>query len=514
MTDKLSSNKNLLIALSGTLVTASSFCWAMSEIVDHKKNSSNSASSFSSSFSSSFGSDSFKLAQYPQEETSDRRQLSASGNRLLAAAVPKHEHNLVASSEAQTAARSGLFAADTIADIAQEAAPSVVNIEIHRKDEASANGMPNLDLFDMPNFGSGNFRFFYNGREVSPTNPVPKYAPKAKRASATGSGFVIRSDGYILTNAHLVKAATDIRVSLTDKRSFEAEVVGVDSFSDLAVLKINASELPALKLGCSEKLRPGEFAIAIGSPLGFDHTVTLGIISAVGRTIANPNTGNANFIQTDAAINPGNSGGPLLNLRGEVIGVNTAMQADAQNIGFSTPIDLAKSVSDDLINHRSISRPWLGIGMSELNETHAKSLGLPLTTKGVFISKVYEGSPAQQAGIEPGDIIQKLEGKKIILTPKDVQETVRAHKVNETVAFTILRGNSIKELSVKIGHYPDLNTTQSESKTVLPGAVPNSNSNSSNSNGSEPSGSNSAGSAIIRGTTKTVPAQPKPGEKF
>jgi serine protease Do len=134
----------------------------------------------------------------------------------------------------------------------------------------------------------------------------------------------------------------------------------------------------------------------------------------VGRTIANPNTGNANFIQTDAAINPGNSGGPLLNLRGEVIGVNTAMQADAQNIGISTPIDLAKSVADDLINHRSISRPWLGIGMSELNETHAKSLGLPLTTKGVFISKVYEGSPAQQAGIEPGDIIQKLEGNKII----------------------------------------------------------------------------------------------------
>lgn len=490
MTEKLSANKNWLIALSGTLVTASSFCWAMSEI---------SASGRASSADFKLGPN-FKLVQYPEKESS--------ATRLIASADVERDHKLLAASGAQAVARSGIFTADTIADIAEEAAPSVVNIEIHRKDEASANGMPNLDLFDLPNFGNGNFRFFYNGHEVSPNNPVPKYAPKAKRASATGSGFVIRPDGYILTNAHLVKGAADIRVSLTDKRSFEAEVVGVDSFSDLAVLKINASELPALKFGSSEKLRPGEFSIAIGSPLGFDHTVTLGIISAVGRTIANPNTGNANFIQTDAAINPGNSGGPLLNLRGEVIGVNTAMQADAQNIGFSTPIDLAKSVADDLINHRSISRPWLGIGMSELNETHAKSLGLPLTTKGVFISKVYEGSPAQQAGIEPGDIIQKLEGKKIILTPKDVQETVRARKVNETVAFTILRGNSTKELSVKIGHYPDLNTTQSESKTTLPGTAPNSNSGNSGEPGS------SSSSAIIRGTTKTVPPQPKPGEKF
>lgn len=490
-----SSNKNLFIALSGTLVTATSFCWAMSEMNAH----------------TNIG---ISKVQFPEQRSEDS---SASNwtehSEALIAALPE-DHRLIASTEAQAMAKSGVFTADTIADIAQEAAPSVVNIEIHRKDEASANGMPNLDLFDLPNFGSGNFRFFYNGREVSPTNPVPKYAPKAKRASATGSGFVIRSDGYILTNAHLVKGAADIRVSFTDKRSFEAEVVGVDSFSDLAVLKINASELPALKLGSSEKLRPGEFAIAIGSPLGFDHTVTLGIISAVGRTIANPNTGNANFIQTDAAINPGNSGGPLLNLRGEAIGVNTAMQADAQNIGFSTPIDLARSVSDDLINHRSISRPWLGIGMSELNETHAKSLGLPLTTKGVFISKVYEGSPAQQAGIEPGDIIQKLESNKIIHTPKDVQEIVRSRKVNETVAFTILRGNTTKEMSVKIGHYPDLNTTQSESKTTLPGTTPNTSSSNPNNNNNNTSSTEPGSTAIIKGTTKTVAPAPKPGEKF
>ncbi len=425
--------------------------------------------------------------QYPSASlvaNSKSNKGSINSNRLLA----------LKDAPALAVNHGGPFTADTIADIAEEAAPSVVNIEIRRKDESGANGMPNLDLFDLPNFGNGNFRFFYNGREVSPSNPVPRYAPKVKRASATGSGFVIRPDGYIMTNAHLVKGASDIRVSLTDKRSFHADVVGADSFSDLAVLKISASDLPALKMGSSDKLRPGEFAIAIGSPLGFDHTVTLGIISAVGRTIANPNTGNANFIQTDAAINPGNSGGPLLNLRGEAIGVNTAMQADAQNIGFSTPIDLARSVADDLINHRSISRPWLGIGMSELNEMHAKSLNLPLNTRGVFISKVYENSPAQQAGIEPGDIIQKLEGNKVIHSPKDVQETVRSRKVNDTVKFTLLRGTTIKEVSVTIGHYPDLNPAQSSTSTQvpLPGAI------------------------IIspdKSDTK-LPAKPKPGEKF
>jgi serine protease Do len=474
------------VALSGLIITTSAFLFAMSQTssmsVEH--DAAGSADAITAVQYQAAGARTFNQANV---QASDQATVRATDNaHIYIAARDSGRRTLVADNVAAHAlAPGGAFTADTIADIAEAAAPSVVNIEIHRKDDVGTGRLSNLDLFDLPNFGGGNFRFFYNGREVSPSNPVPKFAPKTRRPSATGSGFVIRQDGYILTNSHLVKGAADIRVSLTDKRSFTAEVVGADSFSDLAVLKINASDLPALKMGSSDKLRPGEFAIAIGSPLGFDHTVTLGIISAVGRTIANPNTGNANFIQTDAAINPGNSGGPLLNLRGEVIGVNTAMQADAQNIGFSTPIDLAKSVSDDLINHRSISRPWLGIGMSELNEMQAKNLNLPADTKGVFVSKVYDGSPAHNAGIEPGDIIQKLEGSKVILTPKDVQESVRAHKVNETLKFTILRGTSTKDLSVTIGHYPDLSPAQ-----AAPAATPE------------------------KSDGRSGAKQPRPGEKF
>lgn len=487
-----------LIALSGLIITASAFSYAYSEI-----NAAGARLPFSNAAPIERARN---IEPTPVQYSNEfgHHRLNHAGHSSSPVYIAARDTLIADNAAARAAAKAlpgGAFTADTIADIAEAAAPSVVNIEIRHKDDGGSGRLPNLDLFDLPNFGGGNFRFFYNGREVSPSNPVPKYAPRTRRPSATGSGFVIREDGYILTNSHLVKGAADIRVSLTDKRSFTAEVVGADSFSDLAVLKINASDLPALKMGSSDKLRPGEFAIAIGSPLGFDHTVTLGIISAVGRTIANPNTGNANFIQTDAAINPGNSGGPLLNLRGEVIGVNTAMQADAQNIGFSTPIDLAKSVSDDLINHRSISRPWLGIGMSELNEMHAKGLNLPADTKGVFISKVYDGSPAHNAGIEPGDIIQKLEGNKVILAPKDVQEIVRSHHVNDTLKFTILRDKTVRDFSVTIGHYPDLSPAQSQSFNQNQNQNSGINSNSNTNSNSNQSRSN-------------VKPQVKPGEKF
>jgi Do/DeqQ family serine protease len=386
--------------------------------------------------------------------------LASQGSPTGIIAIAAEGQQLAENSSASSGSRAAALIAapvainsETIADIAQQAAPSVVNIEVRRKDETS--GLQAFD-FDMPNFGGSTFKFFYNGRQVTPGTPIPipKISPKARKASATGSGFVIREDGYILTNAHLVKGASDIRVSLNDKRSFDASIVGTDSFSDLAVLKIDAGNLPALKLGSSEKLRAGEFAIAIGSPLGFDHTVTLGIISAIGRTITDIN-GNINFIQTDAAINPGNSGGPLLNFKGEAVGVNTAIQANAQNIGFSIPIDVAKNVAEELIHHRSISRPWLGISMSELNEAHAKTLGLTTTTRGVFVRQIFEGSPAQEAGLESGDVIQKIDDK-VIASPKEVQEVVKSHKVNEKVSFLVLRGATPKTLEVTIGQYPDL----------------------------------------------------------
>jgi len=321
---------------------------------------------------------------------------------------------LAISSESAVKKRSAVpLSSETIADIAEIAAPSVVNIEVKKTEESSGSALP---LFDAFPFGDVHDFFYYNGRRIVPDSPdMSKLIPKSikKRAVQTGTGFVVREDGYVMTNAHVVKNAQDIRVTLNDKRSFTAKIVGSDNYSDLALLKIEANGLPVLKMGTSLDLRPGEFAIAIGSPFGYDHTVTLGIISAVGRTVDDIN-GNINFIQTDAAINPGNSGGPLLNMQGEVVGVNTAIKDNAQNIGFSIPVDVAKTVADDLINNRTIERPWLGIGMSELKESQIKSLGIPATTRGVLVEKVFKGSPSEEADIQPGDIIQKIDGKSVL----------------------------------------------------------------------------------------------------
>jgi serine protease Do len=346
----------------------------------------------------------------------------------------------------------------TIVDIAESAAPSVVNIEVSRRDERSVGALPfNID----PNnpLGANQF-FFYNGRRFYPFSggeqlvPMPKPAPGSRKPDAVGSGMIIRSDGYVLTNAHVVKGANEIRVNLNDKRSFSGTVIGTDSFSDLAVVKIDAKDLPAIKIGSSANLRPGEFVVAIGDPLSFDHTVTFGIISAVGRTITDVN-GNINFIQTDTAINPGNSGGPLLNLKGEVIAINTAIDKVGQNIGFSIPVDVAKNVAEDLINHRAISRPWIGIGVKPLTEAKLTALGLKPDQKGVSVELVYETSPAQEAGIEPGDVIFKIDGK-VVNEGKSVQDIVRAHKVKDVLSVTFWRAGVEKTVDMTIGDFPDI----------------------------------------------------------
>lgn len=354
---------------------------------------------------------------------------------------------------------------NTVADLAEAIAPAVVNIEVNQVINQPV--MPFMPFMNMP---FGNFEFFYNGQRVNPQQmqpPGPKGkaipdhpngngqspppAPKIEKRNA-GSGFIVQQDGFIVTNRHVVHGASKIKITLADKRVFDGKLVGEDNFSDLAVVKIEATGLPTATLGTSSTLRPGDFVIAMGSPLGYDHTVTFGIISAVGRTVTDVN-GNINFIQTDAPINPGNSGGPLVNMDGGVVGVNTAMQANAQNIGFSIPIDIAKSVIDSLINHRKILRPWLGMAMQDMDDVLAKSLGLPLSTKGVMVAQVIEGSPAQGAGLDRGDVIQKIDGKNVG-NSKEIQEIVRAHKVGDTLNFFILRNNLGKAVAVHIGEYP------------------------------------------------------------
>ncbi|HEY9792280.1 MAG TPA: trypsin-like peptidase domain-containing protein [Candidatus Obscuribacterales bacterium] len=371
---------------------------------------------------------------------------------------------------ARAADAGGVLAAlgpNTIADMAQAAAPAVVNIDV--SESSAGQSFPGIS--GLP----PGFEFFFNGQRMNPfgngggggDRGVTPHGNEHKfEKRDTGSGFIVRPDGYIVTNFHVVRDADKIKVTLNDNRSFDGKVVGVDPFSDIAVVKINGENLPTLKMGTSSNLRPGEFAVAIGSPLGYDHTVTLGIISAVGRSVTDVN-GNVNFIQTDAAINPGNSGGPLLNLNGEVIGVNTAIRRDAQNIGFSIPIDVAKSVSQDLIAYGKILRPWLGIQMHELDESTVKGLGLNPSTKGVAIMGFVEGSPAEAAGLENFDVIQKIDGKDM-LTPKQVKEYVQAKKVSDTLNFVVLRKDGVKVVPVKAGNYADMMDTHKEALAPKP----------------------------------------------
>lgn len=338
------------------------------------------------------------------------------------------------------------FGPNTIADLAERAAPAVVNIEVDQEIKTTAAGMP--DLFGMPIFGFDSFDFFYNGKKM------PKqFQEMLRKKRNTGSGFLVRANGYIVTNTHVVKNAKKVEVTLSNGDKYPAKVVGTDSLTDLAVIKIEAENLPVLKIGSSKNLRPGEFAIAIGSPLGLDHSVTMGIISAVGRTIKDI-SGNINFIQTDAAINQGNSGGPLLNLAGEVIGVNTAIQQNAQNIGFSIPADLARETSDALIEHKKIFRPWLGIRMRDLTPTILKSLGVQEDTKGMMIEEVLASSPASEAGLRHGDIILKIDGQNMF-TAKRIQDYVRSHQVGDKLNFFILRSGTATAFELTIGEFPD-----------------------------------------------------------
>lgn len=385
----------------------------------------------------------------------------------------------------------------TVANIAERVAPAIVNIEVNQP-VPSMSGMPGFN-FPFGNMPEG-FDFFFNGQKMprpgqgqnpgsgkaptpspnlnkspgqSGSNPPPELSPQERRLRErhnTGSGFIVKDNGYIVTNAHVVKGATEINVTLNDKRSFKATAVGVDSFSDLAVLKIEATGLPVAEMGTSTNLRPGEFVIAIGSPMGYDHSVTLGIVSAVGRSVTDIN-GNINFIQTDAAINPGNSGGPLLNFSGQVVGVNTAIAARAQNIGFSIPIDIAKPTVNELITNKKVLRPFLGLMMRELSESLLKGMGLPLETKGVLVSNVIEEGSAAKAGLVRTDIIQKIDGKDIG-SSQQLQETVRARKVGETLHLIILRNKEIKPVTVLIGEYSETGRPSKRGPSSPPQGTP------------------------------------------
>ncbi len=324
----------------------------------------------------------------------------------------------------------------SFAGIANAISPSVVNISTTKvRQKGSA------PFFDDPFFD-----FF---------NPFRDFrAPKKWKEQSLGSGVIVSGDGYIITNNHVVEQADEIRVTLLDKRAFDARIIGADPKSDVAIVKIGAKDLQAIRWGDSDKLRVGEFVLAIGNPYRLSHTVTMGIISAVGRA----NVGIADyedFIQTDAAINPGNSGGPLVNIKGELIGINTAIFSRSggyQGIGFAVPSNMARLVMDQLIRDGKVTRGWLGVSIQELTPELSRKFGLK-KSKGALVGDVVGGGPAEKAGIKSGDIILEFNGKKV-KNVGNLRNMASECKVGSKVSITIFRDGTESSRSVVISELP------------------------------------------------------------
>lgn len=329
--------------------------------------------------------------------------------------------------------------------VARSAIPAVVYIEVEQIIEARGPQGHYNDPFGF--FGDDMLRRFFG---------VPEMQPRRRfRREGAGSGFIISEDGYILTNSHVVGDASKIRVRLHDGTEYEAEQIGSDEKSEVAIIKIDADDLPTIPLGNSDELEVGEWVIAVGNPFGLTETVTAGIVSALGRR----NIGIADyedFIQTDAAINPGNSGGPLLNINGEVIGINTAIYSRSggyMGVGFAIPINMAKSIKEQLIESGEVSRGYLGIYMQDLTSILAESLGLA-GTEGVIVSDVVEKSPAAKAGLQQGDIIIKIDDTDV----KDsgsLRNEVSSRPPKTKIALTILRDGKVMVLEAVTGSLKD-----------------------------------------------------------
>lgn len=332
-----------------------------------------------------------------------------------------------------------------VTNVVQQVGPAVVRIDSSR---TVTTQRP--EIFNDPFFQ----RFF--GQEL-PSSPPEKQVERG-----SGSGFIIGSDGRILTNAHVVDGADSVTVILKDGRSFKGKVLGQDSVTDVAVVKIDASNLPTVSLGNSEQLQPGEWAIAIGNPLGLDNTVTVGIISATGRasSLVGVPDKRVSFIQTDAAINPGNSGGPLLNQKGEVIGMNTAIIQGAQGLGFAIPINTAQRIADQLVAKGKVEHPYLGIQMvaitpeikQEINSNPNSGLTVN-EDRGVLIVKVLPNSPAAKAGLRAGDVIGKINGQAVS-DSNAVQQVVEGTQIGRSLQIEVRRNGQSLNLAVQPGAFP------------------------------------------------------------
>jgi serine protease Do len=336
-------------------------------------------------------------------------------------------------------ASKGMEGLPPIAEVAEKLNPtvvSIINTSFVKNRSRGENDSP---------FGDDFYNWFFGPQRPSPRRPQEE----EQRIQAGGSGVLISPDGEILTNYHVIEGLkggeSSIEVKISSGRTFKAKVLGKDKELDIALIKIEAKHLPFAKLGNSEAMRVGEWVVAIGNPLGLDHTVTQGIISAKGRQISGP--GLESFLQTDAAINRGNSGGPLLNLKGEVIGINTAIRPDGQNIGFAVPVDKINLVLKDLRSGRPVSRGYLGVGTKDMDNAFQDSLGIQ---DGAVVSEVVRGGPGDKAGIKRLDVITAVDGARI-RNGEDLVAAISGHRAGDAVKVTVFREGKTRELKAVLG---------------------------------------------------------------
>ena len=333
--------------------------------------------------------------------------------------------------------------------LAEKQGPAVVNISITQVMRGN-NQMP---FPGMP-FDEHLQEFFKRfGIPGMPGMPGAPNQGQEYKSQSLGSGFIISQDGYILTNAHVINAADEVLVKLSDKREFKAKIIGADKRTDIALIKIDAKNLPKVTIGDPSKLKVGEWVAAIGSPFGLENTMTAGIVSAVGRAL--PQENYVPFIQTDVAINPGNSGGPLFNLAGEVVGVNSQIYSrsgGSMGLSFSIPIDVAVGISNQLKTSGRISRGWLGVAIQELTKELADSFGMK-DTVGALIAGVEKGGPAEKGGLEPGDVIVQFDGKPV-QTSNDLPRIVGMTEPGKSVNVDVLRKGRKKTLLIKVCEMP------------------------------------------------------------
>ena len=350
--------------------------------------------------------------------------------------------------------------------LVQRYGPAVVNITVTQRASKSAMSLRQAQPNDDDDDGDDPFSRFFHGSPFGPNGPqINPHGGNGGRGGASGgviqrglgSGFIVSADGYIMTNAHVVDGATEVSVKLTDRREYKAKVIGSDKKSDIAIIKIDAKNLPVVSIGSAEKVNVGEWVVAIGSPFGFDNTVTAGIVSAKARSLPSDNF--TPFIQTDVPVNPGNSGGPLFNLNGEVVGINSQIFSESggfQGISFAIPIDIAINVKDQLIAHGKVTRARIGVTIQDVNQQLANSFNLP-RPMGALVADVEANGPAAKAGVKSGDVITKLDGREIDRSA-DLPARVATLKPGSTTRLEVWRAGKPVDLTVSLGELKDTTT--------------------------------------------------------